>query len=134
MPYLDGEPVDEKVINPKLHKFVGLFRQPSPPDVSDLRGNVICAVCRRAFHESLYQCWQAGHFDSPQYVAMHKLDIPSDEETRKMALEESQTLTTGISSITTLLGDKQLSEEHLLLVQSAFVLGFTRGVSRIRRK
>jgi hypothetical protein len=63
---LDGEYVDSSTINPKEHKYIGLFRPPEPTD------SIFCPCGSYLGNMPpvIYQHWQMGHMDSPQYITI----------------------------------------------------------------
>ena len=69
MVYLNGQKVDNKIIDPAKHKFIGLFRPTSFP-VSDGSWDVYMCRCGMALW-AVQQChehWMLGHMDIPQYI------------------------------------------------------------------
>jgi len=66
MVLLDGKSIDPKEIDSATCKFIGLFREPRPP--SPHGANIICP-CGNILEteESVFNHWQSGHFDIPQY-------------------------------------------------------------------
>lgn len=72
MAFLDGEFVDDDLISPKLHKFIGMFRQPNPPDVGQC-DYFLCACGERlSVRGQEREHWHRGCFDSAQYVTIRK--------------------------------------------------------------
>jgi len=74
MAILDGKHVDNSSIDPAKHKFIGMFRPPSPPEQT-ARG--YCPGCLTAtrgssgpFQRVMFECWQLGHYDESQYVTI----------------------------------------------------------------
>ena len=81
MPYLDGTPVNPDEIDPAKHKFIGLFRPPAAPTTRhiDDSGKVIYADafmcgCGQTLWtiQDIYDHYQRGHFDEPQYITIKK--------------------------------------------------------------
>jgi hypothetical protein len=71
MALLNGEFVDDNIINPKYHKYIGSFREPQPPIFkSNTPHAIILCNCGAHLHyvESIRDHWQKGCFDVPQYV------------------------------------------------------------------
>lgn len=66
---LDGEYVNASVINPKLHKFIGLFRRPQPPNGV---GYVLCGCGEILQSPEVHTHWMYGHMDFPQYITIKK--------------------------------------------------------------
>lgn len=69
---LDGEYVEDSVITPKLHKFIGTFREPTPPAYPRQPNHVYmngCQTCSNPY-AGLENCWRLGHWDLPQYVTL----------------------------------------------------------------
>ena len=81
MAYLNGKHVDNDIIDPKKHIFIGKFRTPSFGDFmkrfeGKLTGILICNCGRNLDnHDSIYEHWNEGHFDELVYK-----DIISKEE------------------------------------------------------
>ena len=67
MAYLNGKPVDDSTIDPAKHKFIGLFREPYPPDTA---GAYYACTCGQILQTvgCVHSHWQMGHMDKPQYV------------------------------------------------------------------
>lgn len=64
---LDGEYTDASVITPKLHKFIGTWRSPTPPQFKTTTTIMnSCSVCGP--YSSIEHCWRLGHMDLPQYI------------------------------------------------------------------
>ena len=71
MPILNGKRVSKEQIDPAKHRFVGIFRAPSPPD---FRGydNFYCDCGHNLqTFEQGFSHWQMGHFDDMQYVDLN---------------------------------------------------------------
>lgn len=76
MAILNGKHVEDSMITPEKHRFVGAFRHPFNPTygpaMKDMATFGYCPVCRRSIMSSdgwhHFNCWQAGHFDEAQYV------------------------------------------------------------------
>jgi hypothetical protein len=71
---LDGEWADPFIITPKLHKFIGTWRSPMPPEVYDREGRACmngCVVCGP--YKSIENCWRIGHRDAPQYITIKQV-------------------------------------------------------------
>lgn len=77
--YLDGVPVPHTVIDPKVHRFIGMFRPAVAPDsrYTDEEGKVHYAAILLCGCNQLLECretahlhWMQGHFDIPQYVSL----------------------------------------------------------------
>lgn len=70
MAMLDGKIVEDSEIDPGKHKYIGSFRSPQPPDT----GGAAVMVCPCGQHlwfvEAVFDHWQKGHFDIPQYVTI----------------------------------------------------------------
>ena len=67
---LDGKSVDKKIINPKTHKFIGMFRRP----FNGSGGGYVMCSCGEILQtmDVTYAHWQSGHWDTPQYVSIQK--------------------------------------------------------------
>ena len=67
MVLLDGEFVGDSKITPKKHKYIGTFRESSPPNGHG--ADVIMCPCNQHLWtvEETFKHWQLGHFDTPQY-------------------------------------------------------------------
>ena len=66
LPLLDGQPVEESIIDPAKHRFLGTFRPPVPPrDITTCP----CGVSLITYYgpDLHFQHWQLGHLDVPQY-------------------------------------------------------------------
>lgn len=67
MVYLDGKEVENNMIMPEKHKFIGAFRNPNPYPP----GKYDVFVCECGQHlwarESVYNHWLQGHLDYLQY-------------------------------------------------------------------
>lgn len=70
MAILDGKKVEDEVIDPGKCRFIGMFRELRPLNYAV---SVICG-CGQTLHtrEDIFDHWQSGHFDQPQYVTMEK--------------------------------------------------------------
>ena len=66
MVLLNGRPTEDEEIDPSKHKFIGMFRYPNPPTPE---GYVMCP-CKQILQveQTVYDHWQKGHFDIPQYI------------------------------------------------------------------
>jgi len=67
---LDGKFVEEKIIDPTKHKFIGMFRTPSQPysPGADVY-NCPCGWNLETVN-GVHEHWSKGHFDTPQYVSI----------------------------------------------------------------
>lgn len=66
---LDGKKVDASEITPEKHRFIGVWRDPTPPSLRwspSLNG---CSICNNSY-KSLDACWREGHWDLQQYVTI----------------------------------------------------------------
>jgi len=71
MTLLNGKHVDPKEIDPAKHKFIGLFREPTPPyrRPGETWEVMICECGMQLWTvNSIFEHWQLGHMDTPQYV------------------------------------------------------------------
>ena len=71
MVIIDGQELPDSALDPKQHRFIGMFRPATYP-VSD--GNWDVYVCSCGAHLwSVEQCqdhWLKGHMDLPQYLSI----------------------------------------------------------------
>lgn len=71
---------------PETHVFIGMFRPPWHSILTDAKdrnramGYLICSGCEmehytenRAYTVMLRNCWQDGHFDTPQYATREEI-------------------------------------------------------------
>lgn len=69
MVFLNGEEVEDSVINPKQHRFLGMMRMPykSPPS-----GCLIACSCGQILHfvGEDRKHWMQGCFDIPSYITI----------------------------------------------------------------
>ncbi len=67
MPYLDGHIVEDSVIDPAKHRYIGMFRRPY-----DCPNAYVACTCGAILQtmEITREHWQAGHWDQPQYETM----------------------------------------------------------------
>jgi len=66
---IDGIQKEDSLVDPKIHKFIGMFRRPfSLPQVA----GYICCSCGQILQsfEAGREHWQMGHWDIPQYVTI----------------------------------------------------------------
>jgi len=68
MPLLNGKFVIAEDIDPAQHKFIGMFRNPAPPQSM---GYILCP-CGQTLQnlETTHSHWQLGHMDTPQYISI----------------------------------------------------------------
>ena len=70
MVIIDGQELPDSALDPKQHRFIGMFRQPldMPKDTNYM---VMCS-CGLALDsmKDIREHWQAGHFDLPQYLSI----------------------------------------------------------------
>lgn len=75
---MNGEYVSPDVINPKLHRFIGMFREASMPNFSYINelgetkyaDGIICSCGMTLFNNnSIFEHYKDGHFDICQYVS-----------------------------------------------------------------
>lgn len=72
---LDGAITKAETISPKLHRYVGMYREPFHPGAVPVYEGVApfgyCPSCRTSINSSSgphhWACWAAGHFDLAQY-------------------------------------------------------------------
>ncbi len=69
MALLDGIFVKDNVIDPAKHKFIGTFRSPTPINPN---GAYVYCGCGNILqtYETLFDHWQRGHCDVPQYISI----------------------------------------------------------------
>ncbi|KKM27013.1 hypothetical protein LCGC14_1578950 [marine sediment metagenome] len=62
MVLLDGKHVDDEVIDPKKHKFIGTFRT---PNCKHLAGSYVACCCGSVLQtiDAVHSHWQAGHWE-----------------------------------------------------------------------
>lgn len=67
MVLLNGKFVNDSEIDPGKHKFIGMFRYPSPPNPKGANLSCPCGQILKYVGQER-EHWQYGHFDIPQYV------------------------------------------------------------------
>jgi len=67
MVLLDGKLITKSEIDPEKHKFIGTFREVTPPDGKG--ADVIMCPCNQTLWtiNDVFRHWQLGHFDILQY-------------------------------------------------------------------
>lgn len=71
MVLLDGKEVEDNIITPEKHKFIGIFRKPNPYP-SGIYDVCICNCGRHLWaKEDIYAHWLLGHFDICQYISIN---------------------------------------------------------------
>ena len=78
MVLLDGKMVDGFEVNSVEHKFIGTWRSPQPPYPT--RGKsydvYLCPCMAHLWTlNDVFQHWQLGHLDMPQYITIKKENI-----------------------------------------------------------
>lgn len=68
---LDGKLVDDTIIDPAKHLFLGTFRYPTPPGAYA----PICCRCGYMLGtvDAVFEHWSVGHFDLAQYATIDDL-------------------------------------------------------------
>lgn len=69
MVLLNGKFVSPEEIDSSKHKFIGSFREPTPP-YSDGSWEVLICPCGLSLWtaQCIFNHWQMGHMDTPQYM------------------------------------------------------------------
>ena len=68
---LNGKEVEDEVIDPVKHKFIGTFRKPLSQIATPANcpcGEMIAYYDSGIVERSKFKHWQLGHFDLPQYI------------------------------------------------------------------
>jgi len=74
---LNGKKVDFSEVDPKKHKFIGMFRKPYYEMEREWGiGCYIRCSCQTTLQtvDQTYSHWQRGHFDIPQYADIYIFD------------------------------------------------------------
>ena len=69
MVYLNGKLVNNDVVHAGRHKFIGMFRNPRPPE-SNGQWSVLHCLCGENLWtvQAITEHWLKGHLDIPQYI------------------------------------------------------------------